>query len=537
MTISDIKSTLYIKALEEGGIGMTPQSLQKDELFCRYWIRKILVKEREETNQPSKTILMEKQPQSPPSSPNLVSRAYSQKFMEDRDDSDEDEDGFGGNRRWRGRLEHDLLRSPIPLHHPATSPSKLNTPPKSSCGSGESDTTSAFSQDARNSWGRWELIHPFILNERRLDELISTNTHIIDISIEFPSVREPLVPIAPPTTPVLLIPEHVLEEDVDMEEEKENIAPRLQTSSNRLTEESSCTFQTPPVNNKIINDQNSHNVALYPPSPPPAYIPCMREKSILKERNGESQTPLNLFPVQNVVKNSNIISNSIFQKSELSNVVNTLLISEKSDEFSPYSDHPLIYPRDVVLMACKGGSLGEVSSPPKTPKPPQDVFIPPNKFFVKGMRVDARDSYSRWYEAIIRDVKPDSVLIHYLGWRSKWDEWVSKTSGRILPLHALTREWREQLDQGSSLEVKVDSKWYEGFVWKIHPSDSKILFVKTRFHVDDIIDCYRWSDNVCERGTHIANTVYSKVPSSPCQFADATNSSSSFISLNICLLD
>ena len=38
-----------------------------------------------------------------------------------------------------------------------------------------------------------------------------------------------------------------------------------------------------------------------------------------------------------------------------------------------------------------------------------------------GDYVDAQDSAGKWYEAMVREVEDDSVVVHYFGWASKWD--------------------------------------------------------------------------------------------------------------------
>ncbi len=45
--------------------------------------------------------------------------------------------------------------------------------------------------------------------------------------------------------------------------------------------------------------------------------------------------------------------------------------------------------------------------------------------FEVGDLVDAKDKVGKWYEAVVRDIKDDRVLIHYNGWPA------NGTSGRI----------------------------------------------------------------------------------------------------------
>jgi hypothetical protein len=44
----------------------------------------------------------------------------------------------------------------------------------------------------------------------------------------------------------------------------------------------------------------------------------------------------------------------------------------------------------------------------------------------------------KWYESNLREVRSDVVLIHFHGWESKWDEWVSCESDRISPTCGLS---------------------------------------------------------------------------------------------------
>jgi len=46
-----------------------------------------------------------------------------------------------------------------------------------------------------------------------------------------------------------------------------------------------------------------------------------------------------------------------------------------------------------------------------------------------GDYVDAQDSARKWYEAIVREVKPDTIKVHYFGWGSKWDYELPRRQG------------------------------------------------------------------------------------------------------------
>ena len=49
-----------------------------------------------------------------------------------------------------------------------------------------------------------------------------------------------------------------------------------------------------------------------------------------------------------------------------------------------------------------------------------------------GAKLQALDSYDRWCAAENIDVHTTrGILIHYIGWPSKWDEWIESTSDRL----------------------------------------------------------------------------------------------------------
>jgi len=68
--------------------------------------------------------------------------------------------------------------------------------------------------------------------------------------------------------------------------------------------------------------------------------------------------------------------------------------------------------------------------------------------FVVGDLLDAKDTDKTWLEAEVKDVKGDSIFVHYVGWDSKWDEWIQKRSER-LDKH-LSRSQKKRNDFASS---------------------------------------------------------------------------------------
>jgi hypothetical protein len=51
---------------------------------------------------------------------------------------------------------------------------------------------------------------------------------------------------------------------------------------------------------------------------------------------------------------------------------------------------------------------------------------------VVGSMVEAQDSINNWYRARIEQTsKGDGVLVHFIGWPRKWDEWMQRSSNRL----------------------------------------------------------------------------------------------------------
>ena len=108
-----------------------------------------------------------------------------------------------------------------------------------------------------------------------------------------------------------------------------------------------------------------------------------------------------------------------------------------------------------------------------------------------GDFIDAQDVAGKWYEAVVREVDPETVTVHYCGWASRWDTKIrrrrpeenseSKSSKEVMPpapLWSQTGRWRERLRVGDVVEIRDSSstvqrpKWFKGEVKKIgKPSD------------------------------------------------------------------
>ncbi|XP_046839129.1 PHD finger protein 20-like protein 1 isoform X2 [Xenia sp. Carnegie-2017] len=91
----------------------------------------------------------------------------------------------------------------------------------------------------------------------------------------------------------------------------------------------------------------------------------------------------------------------------------------------------------------------------------------PNKLeFVVGNRIEAMDYMSQWYVSKIAkvDLKKRKILIHFEGWNSRYDEWVSFDSKKIRPL---PKEKMKPKMKGKELKEwkqgdAVSAKWSDG---------------------------------------------------------------------------
>ena len=56
---------------------------------------------------------------------------------------------------------------------------------------------------------------------------------------------------------------------------------------------------------------------------------------------------------------------------------------------------------------------------------------------VVGDRIEARDSRGQWYASKVVDVRVEGSIrelkVHFLGWKARWDEWISADTARLRP--------------------------------------------------------------------------------------------------------
>ncbi|CAI5739551.1 unnamed protein product [Peronospora destructor] len=82
----------------------------------------------------------------------------------------------------------------------------------------------------------------------------------------------------------------------------------------------------------------------------------------------------------------------------------------------------------------------------------------------KNQLIDALDSYRKWYESRVITLDPSRVQVHFRGWSATWDEWVSRTSTRIAPLHTKVPNWRnfqigDEILVGKQVENNSCPEW------------------------------------------------------------------------------
>ena len=167
----------------------------------------------------------------------------------------------------------------------------------------------------------------------------------------------------------------------------------------------------------------------------------------------------------------------------------------------------------------------------------------PSKQFIEnlkpGMTVDAKDSYGKWYEAIVREVVREGsnetkVLIHFFGWSEKFNEWIEVRSGRVQPAYSMIEPWREDLlTLGTMVECKREALSEEGTTgdreWNIakvvdvneESEQIKIQSLMSNESEDRVLNGKEWigieSERLCKQGTHIVaiSTDPSKLMSDP----------------------
>eukprot|EP01041_Mallomonas_annulata_P001516 gene1516-2916_t len=138
-------------------------------------------------------------------------------------------------------------------------------------------------------------------------------------------------------------------------------------------------------------------------------------------------------------------------------------------------------------------------------------------------KVDARDRNQHWYEAVIKGLRSKReedgnvsgddnkvlVLVHYLGWGNKYDEWLPRSSERLQRLHTETVNWREELRLDDPIEVlclhtenqDVKRRWFRGAVQKMTADKVLVVYDKRGSREERWLDVF--GEEICRPGTHV----------------------------------
>ncbi|KAI9980587.1 hypothetical protein PInf_009889 [Phytophthora infestans] len=189
-----------------------------------------------------------------------------------------------------------------------------------------------------------------------------------------------------------------------------------------------------------------------------------------------------------------------------------------------------VYPSGLEERATGHGHIpnseapvAAVQSPPSSPAPEEWTAEKLEQWRLElqlDQIVDALDTDSRWYEAKIVDITDARVKVHYRGWSVKWDEWLAKTSPRLMPKHSRVPNWRK-FQVNDDVQVGDARPGKKRMLWR----DGRVLATSTsllvQIQVDDEI---RWLDSederLCPPGTHrtinaSANTNVASLSSPP----------------------
>jgi hypothetical protein len=145
-----------------------------------------------------------------------------------------------------------------------------------------------------------------------------------------------------------------------------------------------------------------------------------------------------------------------------------------------------------------------------------------------GQLVDALDTDSKWYEARVVDVTDARVKVHYRGWSTKWDEWLARTSARLMPLHSKVRDWR-RFRVNDEVQVGETRPGKKRMLWRDARVLSTVKSLLVQLQIDDEVQWVEAQDErLCPPGTHRAvNAMDAASLSSPTSVTTVGTSSSS----------
>ncbi|KAI9910420.1 hypothetical protein PsorP6_010977 [Peronosclerospora sorghi] len=116
-----------------------------------------------------------------------------------------------------------------------------------------------------------------------------------------------------------------------------------------------------------------------------------------------------------------------------------------------------------------------------------------------GQLIDALDTENQWYESRVMESTGESVKVHYRSWSSEWDEWLSRMSPRLAPLHTHVAD---EILVGAYVRGKQYPQWRHARVTACDTSSGSLLIEV------DVNGKKRWLDAqdelLCPMGTHNA---------------------------------
>ncbi|KAE8897529.1 hypothetical protein PF003_g18374 [Phytophthora fragariae] len=206
-------------------------------------------------------------------------------------------------------------------------------------------------------------------------------------------------------------------------------------------------------------------------------------------------------------------------RSGLSTLKGTKLGDLRLDNRSEIASGPARIHELLVEQKLQGASTGEMGWPS------QGLEMQWRMSLAKGDFLDALDTSKTWFEARVLAARRNKVHVHYRSWEPKWDEWISRTSTRIAPLHSKVPKWRSLLRTHSLVQVGIEvpnlrhPKWRNATVIEVVPStdgeaaseeDGAGLRVHVQVDEDDI-----WlpanDDLLCRPNTHNESKPLSKI--------------------------
>lgn len=117
---------------------------------------------------------------------------------------------------------------------------------------------------------------------------------------------------------------------------------------------------------------------------------------------------------------------------------------------------------------------------------------------------DIQDTNGRWYEAQVRTVEGDRFLIHYKGWKPRFDEWfdinVSAHTNRIAPLNVMTKPGAPpdpqvvaNLNVGQIFDCcDTQGKWFQVKILEVGRTQCLVHYLDWGTKYDEWLDHDTW---------------------------------------------